>query len=410
MVFKKHLRIGWRFIRYVGIHFDDDGCMYRAAALTFTSLLSLVPLMSLSFTILTAFPGFKDVGDEIETFLFQHFVADSGEIIHAYLQTFVQQASQLSLTGVLFLLFTAVLMMFTIEQALNQIWRVRMQRKGISAFLLYWAVLTLSPILLGASLVLSSYLFSIPMIAGTAASIGLSKAIILGYIPFLFAAGAFTLLYVAIPNCSVPIAHGLIGGVCAAILFEVSKFAFTLYITHFPTYKVIYGALASIPIFLIWVYMVWVIILIGAEIAQACAASYDRRPGAKLDGFTHAFRWLGHLWEAQQEGKGLKLSELVKRDSHNYEITPEEQIEALINAKLVQPTEKGKFMLSRDLHAITLGELHQLLSWQIPNTEKLKYYRGDWKLALEKAMAEYEKSSHKVLSLPVASLYTEPRA
>jgi len=300
---KKQLKAWSRFVVYVTRRFIDDGCVYTASALTFTSLLSIVPLMSLSFTVLSAFPVFGEFAMQIEDFLFKHFVAASGEVIHEYLQSFVQQASQLSVIGLTFLFVTAVLLLFTIEQALNKIWRVRAKRKGIAAFLLYWAVLTLSPILLGASMAVSSYVFSLPFIAGTAESIGLSKTLVLTYAPFLLSAFGFTLLYVAIPNCFVSLWHGLVGGFFAAFLFEVAKYGFTFYITNFPTYELLYGALATIPIFFIWMYVSWIIILLGAEVAQACSANYDRRPGTKLDGFTQAYRWLGHLWQAQKEGK-----------------------------------------------------------------------------------------------------------
>lgn len=228
--------------------FFNDGCMYRASALTLTSLLALVPLMLVSVSVLAAFPVFAKWGNGVQDFIFANFIPASGQIVQQYLISFVKQAGQLSIIGFIVLLVTAVLMLFNIEQAFNVIWRVETRRKGLFAFLLYWAILTLSPLLMGFSFALSSYIMSLPFIADAAITLGLVKWILIA-LPFLLAVFAFMILYIAIPNCRVPFKHGLTSAVIAAVLFELAKYGFTIYIRSFHTYEILYGALAAIPMF-----------------------------------------------------------------------------------------------------------------------------------------------------------------
>lgn len=268
-----------QFCYYVFQRFRRDGCPHRAASLAFTTLLSLVPLMTVSFTVLTAFPIFQELASKIQTFIINNFVATSAQMVQNHLQAFVTSASKLSAIGLLLLSFTAVLMVFTMEQAFNAIWRVKRQRSYVSAFLMYWSVLTLTPILVGVALVVSTYLVSLPLVSTAAQLLGLKKFILL-VTPYLSTFVAFTILYLAIPNCKVNFWHALVGGLFASILFEIAKQGFIFYITHFPVYRLLYGALAAVPIFLVWIYLSWWIILVGAEISAALGTTERRLPEA----------------------------------------------------------------------------------------------------------------------------------
>lgn len=269
------------FTRIVLVRFRKDGCPMRAAALAFATLLSLVPLLTVSFSVLTAFPVSQQLALKIQAFIFQNFVATSAEVVQQHLQAVMHQTSKLSTIGTLFLLATAVLMVFNMEQAFNAIWRAEKQRSFISAFLMYWAVLTLTPILIGIGLAVSTYLISLPLISTAADWLGLKK-LLFGVTPYLSTLGAFTLLYLAVPNCKVQFRHAIVGGIIATLLFELAKQGFVLYITHFSVYRLLYGALAAVPIFLVWIYLCWLIILFGgvvsatletysAEISKRCS-------------------------------------------------------------------------------------------------------------------------------------------
>lgn len=266
----RQLKQGSLFIASIIRRFFDDGCPSRAAALAYTTLLSLVPLMTVIFSLLSAFPMFHGLGDKVQTFIFSNFVADSAHTVQQHLENFVQQTTRLSAPGFSFLLVTAVLLMFTMEQAFNAVWHVKKRRQLVSAFILYWGVLTLTPILLGVGFAMSSYLDYLPFFSGATEIVGL-KQILLNYLPYLLTFTAFTIFYAAIPNCTVPLLGALIGSIVATILFELAKFSFGLYMIHFPTYHLLYGALATIPIFLIWIYMSWLIILFGAMVSHEFA-------------------------------------------------------------------------------------------------------------------------------------------
>ncbi|MGB6977278.1 MAG: YihY family inner membrane protein, partial [Gammaproteobacteria bacterium] len=244
-----------------------DGCSVRAAALSYNFLLSLVPLLVVIFTILTVFPLFSQFPEAIENFIFNNFIATSAELVQAHFVSFINQATRLPTTSMFFLIVTAMLMVYNLEQAFNAIWHVRKRRRWVPALLLYAGALTLIPVLIAIGLVVSSYFLSLSWFTQIT-SLKL-KRYLLFLAPYLSAWAAFTILYVALPNCKVRFRHALFSGLFAAILFELAKQGFAFYIKHFPFYQVIYGALAGIVIFLAWIYLCWLITLLGAVVCAA---------------------------------------------------------------------------------------------------------------------------------------------
>lgn len=254
------------FAYNAGKHFAIIDGLGRASSLAYQTLLSIVPLMIASIGAIGAFPAFLPLIKIVETFVFEHIVATSADQIHEYIQSFTQHATNLSATGIFFTLVSAVLMIFTMEGALNAIWQVKRRRQGLNAFLIYWAVLTILPILVGAALATSIYILSLPYIFDTVAVIG-RWIPLLDLIPIALIWLAYTLLYQSLPNCKVAWGHAASGGLVAAILFEISKVFFAYYAEHLSSYTFIYGALATVPILLIWIYLCWAITLFGATIA-----------------------------------------------------------------------------------------------------------------------------------------------
>lgn len=390
-----------RFFYIVYHRFVDDGCAYRAAALTYTTLLSLVPLMTVSFAIFSAFPVFSQISSQIQDFIFSHFVAASGQVVQEYLTRFVSQTKNLSALGSAFLVITAILMMFNMEQAFNAIWKVSSRRKGIATFLLYWAILTLSPILIGLSIIVSSYLTQVSIISSTAHHIGLIAAL-----PFLLNLVFFTLIYWVVPNCYVPIKNAFIGALAATILFTVAKLGFAYYVTHFPTYILLYGALATIPLFLIWVYLLWMIILFGVIISHILTSGYHFRSVKKMDGFTHVFLWTGYFWEALLAGEDLSLQQLIDKDSCNYAVDPVQQIQIMQQSKLISETKPGRFILSKELSALTLEEFASFLPWRFPSQEEISKWQGKWIDALKTLLVERDKSLTDFKHIKMTELFS----
>jgi len=234
--------------------------------LAYTTLLSIVPLVGVMFSLFGDLPVFNDINQIIEEFVFANFVPEFGRTVQGYLIEFSLNASQMTHTGIMALIVIALLMMWGIESAINQAWDIPVSRNPAKRFLIYLAILTLGPVLLGIGLYSTSYLLALPVLRDVDSSLML-KARLLTVLPFLTTTLAFTLLYHLVPNRPGIRHHALAGGVFAAVCFEFAKFSFGLYVKAVPTYEVIYGALAVVPMFLVWIYFSWVIVLLGAQVA-----------------------------------------------------------------------------------------------------------------------------------------------
>lgn len=389
------------FLRFVFRNFLDDDCSNIASTLTFTSLLAIVPLMSVSFALLSSFPVFQELSTPIQNYIFEHFVPATGQVVHQYLTQFTHQVAKLSIWGIVFLFITSVMVMVTIENALNKIWKVRVQRHGTSAFLLYWAILSLTPIMLGLSVAISSYLMSMPIITKEL-HVNLSR--FLSYAPLIISIFCFSFLYIIVPNIKVKLMHALIGASVAAFLLELAKMGFTWYLSSYDTYELLYGAFATVPIFFLWVYWAWFIILLGAEVAYAFSATHYRRTGARLDGMTHSIQWLGYLYHAQAKGKGLTLEALINKDVLAYEVKPEIIIQRLLDAKLITLSEEGAFILCKNLDLLAFDDFRTLLPWRLPkfNKDDLPISNNEQYIKLIK---QYQTTLIDILHVPVSSLF-----
>jgi len=260
------------FVRFTVRRFLEEHCLQTAGALALTSLFALVPLITVVLGILAAFPVFAKWSDKITAFIFANFVPAAGDVVQTYFTQFAQNANKATAVGVLVLVFSAVSLMLSIEDAFNRIWRVTTQRKAAARFAMYWTTLTLGPLLLVAALALSSWIFASPLLEP-------ADVRLLGVAPFVMQWVALSTAYVLIPNCRVQWRHGVLGALLIAFLFEVAKRAFAAYITSGASYEQIYGALAAVPIFIFWIYLSWILVLLGASLSASIAAfDYPPRP------------------------------------------------------------------------------------------------------------------------------------
>lgn len=240
-----------------------DRINVSAGHLAYVSLLSLVPFIMVFFTILSAFPVFQGVRAELETFVFESFVPHAGGVVQEYMTDFVGNASKMGAVSILSLVVVALLLISNIDKTLNQIWRTQIDRPPIYTFAMYWMILTLSPLLIGSSVFVSSYLVGLANFAEEyTPGVG---TFFLGLVPFFTSIAGFFILYMLVPNKTIKPRYALSGAILAAVLFDLSKKGFALYVTWFPSYQVIYGAMAVIPILFVWVYLCWNIVLLGAE-------------------------------------------------------------------------------------------------------------------------------------------------
>ncbi len=263
----ERLRSAWRFLKYFGKRCIDDRITIIAGHLTFVSMLALVPMMVVMFSVFAAFPMFAELREQLESFLFANLIPTSSEVISEYMNKFVGNVSKMTTVGVIFVIVVAINLISTIDATMNRIWRNHKRRRLVVALAVYWMILTLGPILMGSGMAVSSYLISLTAFAETYVS-GL-RTTLLSVVPLLTSIIAFMLLYVLMPNRVVRARHAFWGALLAAVLFELSKSGFAAYITAFPSYEAIYGALAAIPILLLWIFVSWNIVLLGAELTAS---------------------------------------------------------------------------------------------------------------------------------------------
>lgn len=351
----------FRFLGYVYARFSQDHCQQRAASLTFTSLLAIVPMLAVSFAIFAAFPAYSRLKDRVQSFIFDNFVPQVGSTLQEHLGTFTQQTGELTAVGILFLILTSVMLLMTISDTMNTIWRARRRRNIVSRMLVFWAVITLAPLLFGASLSISGYLFALAQKSGVESYTG-SLTRLTFVIPFLLQALGFATLFVIMPSVPVRRTDAAIGGLTASMLFELLKKGFGLYVTNFPTYQTIYGALATIPIFLMWMYLSWIVVLAAAEMTAALpewrgGTRRVRKKGlAPLDSLVFALAVLSALKQEQISGGGLRLYRLLRAAG----IGPDalaDVAERLEKHRYIARGDKGEWLLIRDLSEVTLYDL-----------------------------------------------------
>jgi membrane protein len=227
------------------------------------------------FMIMSAFPAFAEVRGQLENFIFNNFVPTAGNVVQDYMTDFVANASGMGAVSIISLLVVALLLISNIDKTFNHIWRTQVQRPIIYTFAIYWMVITLGPLLIGSSIVVSSYLAGLATFAEEYTP-GLGT-FFLKFVPSFAAIGAFLILYMIVPNRPVRAKYALCGAILATVLFEFSKKVFALYVTNFPSYEVIYGALAVIPILFLWVYLSWVVVLLGAVFTYSITVTCDAR-------------------------------------------------------------------------------------------------------------------------------------
>ena len=255
------------FCRHLLRRYRDDDCQTRAAALTYVTLFAVVPLLTLTFAAVSLVPALGEPGAQIERLVPQLLAPAGSPEIGEHLFGFAHQARSLSAAGGLMLVATAMLTLRTIERSFNRIWGVADGRRGLAGFLLYWAVLTLGPVLLGAGLAMHTYLVAFQALVDEVDVLGLS-GLVLAYLPWLLTWAAFTLVFVAVPNARVPLRFGLIGGLVTTVLFQAAKFLFGTLVTN-SNYHTVYGVFAALPLFLVWIHLCWMIVLGGAELTRA---------------------------------------------------------------------------------------------------------------------------------------------
>ncbi len=295
--------------------FREDHMGLTASSLTFTTSIALVPFFTVALAIFTAFPMFSKMQGALQVWLVNSLIPDNiSRQVLGYLTQFARQANKLGVVGLGVLLGTAIALILTIDRTLNGIWRVKRPRPLAQRVLIYWAAITLGPLVLGASLAVTSYVVSASR--GMVGAMPGGLRIVLDLLQFFLLAGGMAALYRYVPNTYVRWAHAWVGGLFVAAGIELAKKALTLYLSSVPTYSLVYGAFATLPILLVWIYVAWVIVLLGAVIAAylpSLLAGVKRRGSAHGWQFQLAVELLQQLHAARSTARmGLEGSQLAQ--------------------------------------------------------------------------------------------------
>jgi membrane protein len=360
------------FLKYLLARFQADGCTTVAASLSYTSLLAMVPLLAIGLAMFAAFPGFETRRQDVIHGLTSSLAPQMSEVVQQYLDGFIRNARKTTGAGVLGLAVTAILLIHTIQAAFDRIWGTSSHRTRWSRLPIYWALITLGPMLFGISFSISTYFFRT---AGKTDFYGVSAGVqfLADVSPYILEAIGFALFYRLMPTRPVRIPDAIWGGLAAAFLFEIVKRIFGLYLQFVPTYQALYGALATIPIFLLWMYLAWVTALIGAEVAAALPEwRSGRRSVSPLhrrgDQLSLALAALVLLKQARSVGAGLRAQEIIR----HLQADPLRMLtilEVLKDAHIAAINDSGRWILSRDLNSLTLHQLCRTLGLTLSNRE-----------------------------------------
>jgi membrane protein len=409
--FRRLVKAQWRIWRGILVlavrRFQGDQCLRMAASLSYTSLLAAVPLTAIAFAMLAAFPVFEGVRESFQDVLFANFLPDAAESMREHFDKFVRNTTTLSAVGIIALALTAVLLLGTIESALNTIFRVTRARRLGPRLLVFWAIITLGPLLLGASFSLSAYFFAATQWIGVDPATGAlgeaAKLLPTGIMMLLL-----TMFYVTIPNRPVAFAGAVTGAVAAGLLIAVLRKGFGFYVTHFPTYQNIYGALSAVPIFLIWMYLSWAVVLLGATLAATISewreaggrpVQPDNSPASRL---TTAVAVLACLFAKSRDGGGARLRELIRAARVSLAVL-EPLLEDLRGRGYVERTSRNLWVLSRDLHAATLYDLYRDLGLGINDADDT-LSGGGWQAALATQLDGLRGRNAEAMAMPVADI------
>ena len=341
----------FQFVLFVVRRFEADRCREQAGSLTYTTLFAVVPMLTVFLVIISSIKALEPARQQLQQLIYSNFLPKTTIAFDKALNAFTDKSSNLTIIGILFLFVTTVMMLTSIEKVFNRIWRVRETRGGIIGFMRYWTIISLGPILLGSAFVISSTMASLNVLSNNFAGYELNGAFVLWLISFCLTVLGFFILNWTIPNRSVPIKSALIAGLFSAVVFELLKNLFGFIMSNFTSYEVVYGAFAAIPIFLLWIFLSWNIVLIGVEISYALTA-FTSHKEQKRHPVIMLLDLLELFYKKQQQGLSVSDDEaldVLGRDElgrwPSYVFMLEQQ-------NLVKRTDDNQFVLVRNLSQV----------------------------------------------------------
>jgi membrane protein len=399
------------FVAYSLRRFNADGCFAAAGAMSYTALVSLVPLAAIALGSLSVFPIFAEVHNELLALVFRNFVPSIGEQAAWWFRAFANSAGQTTAIGVIGIAATGVLLLATVEDQLNLIWRITAPRPWGQRVLAYWALITLGPLLVGLSLSLSTYFEIAARHAGFGQQAfqwmesgwlhGLARAV-----PALLEFVALSLLYWLIPNCAVRWRDAALGALIATVAIEILKIGFTIYVGAMSYYQTVYGALAAIPIFLLWMYISWMAVLLGAETAAALPHwRIDQQIGQVSSGGVKlglSLALIAALARAQRAGAVMTTAALATELGVATTVI-DEHMKPLTRAGFAAHTQGGSWVLAWNPETASLGDVYQALNLPFAG-RGLDHISAPWQKQIAGAMERIIEAEAAAMQMTLASL------
>ncbi|MEO7259095.1 MAG: YihY family inner membrane protein, partial [Luteimonas sp.] len=345
---------------------------------SFTTVFALVPLSMVVFGVLSAFPVFEQWSNQLSDYIFSNFVPSSARKVETYLRQFSANTGQLTTAGVIALVISLLITLTSVESTFNRIWRVKTARPKFSRFLVYWTVLTLGALVAAASLALSTRFFALAVFeTGPGRAL---EAVMLRLAPMTIELLAFAAIFRVVPHRTIKWRHAVAGALLSVLMFELVKWGIGLYLGSFGSYQKIYGPLAFVPVFLLWIFFGWVSILLGASFAASMSAFRYQPAAMRLpEGYElyGLLRMLGRFAERRYQGHGLHSDEILRLEPMLTDALVQEMLGELCEIGLLSRAESGEWLLARDLDALTMAELYEACQLRIPIAEAHLPCRGD---------------------------------
>ncbi len=399
-------RVG-SFSRFVLRRFLDDHLFEAAGALSYTTAFALVPLTMVAFGVLSAFPVFDAWSDRLSGYVFANFVPRAARAVSGYLTDFSANTRSLTTAGGLALIISLLVAVSSVESIFNRIWRVPTARPRFGRFLVYWTVLTLGTLVAAASLALSTRFFALAIFETLPGR--WLEALMLRLAPMGIELFAFAALFKVVPHRTVFWRHALGGALLSVLLFEGVKTGLSLYLGSFDAYQKIYGAVALVPIVMLWIYLSWVAVLLGASFAASMSAfRYQPRElrlphGHELYG---VLRMLGRFQQARGKGNGLSSEEIQELEPCLSDDMVQLLLARLASISVLRRAEDGEWLLARDLAEVRLEEIYEAAQLRVPVGDVVPPHADDaLGMAVMKAMETLRTPLRSMLHEPIAQVY-----
>ncbi len=399
----------FQFILFVIRRFEADRCREQAGSLTYTTLFAVVPMLTVFLVIISSIKALEPARQQLQQMIYSNFLPKTSIAFDKAFNVFTDNSSNLTIIGVLFLFVTTVMMLTSIETVFNRIWRVQETRNGIIGFMRYWTIISLGPILLGSAFVISSTLASMNVLSNNFAGYEVDGTAVFGLISFALTVLGFFILYWTIPNRSVPVRAAVIAALFGAITFELLKNLFGFVMANFTSYTIVYGAFAAIPIFLLWIFLSWNVVLLGVEISYALTAFHSgkvhtRHPILMILDILELF------YKKQKTGQAVTDEEVLdilgRGEIERWPV----YVQQLEKQNLIKCTDNNEYVLVRNLDHVDFWSFYTSLPYPLPRRLDVEHVHEDdevWMKKIGPALIESDEYLSAKLAIPLSTILDE---